>query len=57
MQREDKIYMAYKVVLASKRKSGNPAADILALIHTANSFKITLLTMMDIVKRHKRNNG
>lgn len=52
MRREDKIYMAYKVQLAALKRAKNPTAMILAQIYTAKSFHISLLTMIEIAKRH-----
>jgi hypothetical protein len=54
MQREDKIYMAYKVRLTALRRAKNPTAVILAQIYTAKAFHISLFTMIDIVKRRGR---
>jgi hypothetical protein len=51
MTREEKIYMAYKTTLVSKRRENATTAEILAMIHTAKVFKISLFTMLDIAKR------
>lgn len=51
MNREDKIYMAYKVALAKHKKDNLHTASILAMIHTAKAFKISVFTMLDIAKR------
>lgn len=51
MNRDQKIYMAYKVALAEKRRTNHTTAEILAMIHTAKVFKISLFTMLDIAKK------
>jgi len=51
MNREEKIYMAYKVALAAAKKDNEATASILAMIHTAKAFKISVFTMLDIAKR------
>ena len=51
MTREQKIYMAYKVALAAHKRDNQPTAQILAMIHTAKAFKISVFTMLDIAKR------
>jgi hypothetical protein len=51
MNREDKIYMAYKVALAKHKKNDIHTAPILAMIHTSKAFKISVFTMLDIAKR------
>lgn len=50
MNREDKIYMAYKLALSIHKKDNQPTAQILAMIHTAKAFKISVFTMLDIAK-------
>lgn len=51
MTRDEKIYMAYKVALAARRREDQPTAEILAMIHTAKMFKISVFSMLDIAKR------
>jgi len=50
MTREEKIYMAYKVALAARKKQNEPTAHILAMIHTSKAFKISVFAMLDIAK-------
>lgn len=51
MDREKKIYMAYRVALSRHKKDNQHTAHILAMIHTAKAFKISVFTMLDIAKR------
>lgn len=53
LEREKKIYMAYKVAVAARKREqpSSPTAEILAMIHTAKAFKISVFTMLDIAKR------
>lgn len=51
MNREEKIYMAYKLALSIHKKDNQATAQILAMIHTAKAFKISVFTMLDIAKR------
>jgi len=54
MSREEKIYMAYKLAVAARKRNGEPTAEILAMIYTAKAFKISVFTMLDIAKKRGR---